>query len=67
MKSLAIAVILAVTSISSVSSAFCMQKYLSRQGLEATPSTNAMYMKSNTNQTSSATATAGNEQVNRQR
>ncbi|MBC7466390.1 MAG: hypothetical protein H7256_10390 [Bdellovibrio sp.] len=68
MKSLAIAVILAVTSISSVSSAFCMKKYLTSQGLAPNPSTNFYNQVQNRNsQPVSESAVAGNEQVNRQR
>lgn len=68
MKSLVVAVVLAVTSISSVSSAFCMKKYLANQGLAPSPSTNFYNQMQNQNsQSSSTSAVAGNDQVNRQR
>jgi len=69
MKAYTIALILAVTSISSVSSAFCMKKYLSNQGLAPNPSTNFYNQKQNSNGSSASetAVTAGNEVVYKRR
>ena len=65
MKTFTIAAILALTSISSVSSAMCMKKFLASQGLAPNPSTNFYNHMQNQNSIPSSTSTvAGSDNVN---
>jgi hypothetical protein len=68
MKALAIALLLAISSISSVSSAMCMKKFLASQGLAPNPSTNFYnQMQHHDNSVNSTTSSNDYENVNRQR
>lgn len=67
MKAYLIATVLAVTSISSVSSAMCMKKYLNSLGLNPSANTNFYALVKNKTSSSAARAAMSETSSNRQR